>query len=132
MARAMKTAFIAAIGLVAITTPALAEETPDSAAAKFKKEFAATDTNHDGYWSRAEVAARIARMRVGNKRGDDALIKQRADAWFTLADRNKDGKVSEAEATALLRAMVKQYDANRDGRISNAEKTRAKDAMLKR
>lgn len=129
----MKTALIAALGLVAIATPALAEETPASAAAKFKKEFAATDTNHDGYWSRAEVAARIAHMRVGNKGGaSDALIKQRADEWFTLADRNKDGKVSEAEATALLRAMVQKYDANRDGRISKAEQGRAKDALLKR
>ena len=77
-------------------TPAFAQETQASAAAKFRKEFAATDTNKDGVLTRAEVLARISGMAVNGKRPDPVHAKRLADLWFTNADVNKDGKVTQA------------------------------------
>ncbi|MDE0878302.1 MAG: EF-hand domain-containing protein [Sphingomonas bacterium] len=131
----MKITLIAALALTApltaIATPAFAQETEASAAAKFKKEFAATDTNKDGYWSRAEVNARVARMRDGKGKADQAKIKRLADMWFNTADTNRDGKVSEPEAEKLLKAMFRRYDANGDGKVGGAERAAAKADLRK-
>jgi Ca2+-binding EF-hand superfamily protein len=92
----------------------LAQETRASAAAKFAKEFAATDTNHDGVWSRDELQARITGMGTGAKKIDAVHAKRLADLWFDRADTNKDGKVTQAEAQALLAAMMQRYNAARN------------------
>ena len=46
--------------LASLAAPAVAQETRASATAKFKTEFAQSDTDHDGVLTRAEVQARIA------------------------------------------------------------------------
>ena len=97
----------------AFAGPALAEETRASAAAKFKAEFAATDTNHDGVLTRAEVQARTRHMKSGQGEVDAVHAKRMADLWFDSADANHDGKVTEAEAQALLARMMAKYDAQR-------------------
>jgi Ca2+-binding EF-hand superfamily protein len=129
-----KPLFIASIvvALCGVATPSLAQETEASATAKFKKEFAATDTNHDGYWSRAEVGARIARMRVGKSKTDGAQVQKLAAMWFVTADTNHDGQVSEAEAEKLLRATFERYDANHDGKVGGAERARAEADLRQR
>ena len=113
---------LVATGLAA---PIAAQETQASAAAKFKREFAASDTNHDGVLEKSEVQARIGRMRVGPGQPDAAHAKRLADLWFASADRNKDGKVTEMEAQALLADTFKRYDANGDGKIGDGERATA-------
>ncbi len=115
---------------VGVAVPAAAQETPASAAAKFSKEFAASDTDKSGALSLAEVQARTAKMRVGPQK-DPAIAKKLATLWFARADANKDRKVTEPEAQALLAATVARYDANKDGRIGATERTAAKKALEK-
>lgn len=117
------------LALAVFSVPATAQETRDSAAAKFKAEFAASDTNKDGVLTRAEVQARIGGMKVGTKKPDPVHAKRLADLWFTSADKNKDGKVTQAEAQALLAATFAKYDANGDGRIGGDERAAAKAQM---
>jgi hypothetical protein len=112
--------------LAGLAGPALAQETRASASAKFKTEFAASDTNKDGVLTRAEVQARIGQMKVGPGRPDPVHAKRLADLWFTSADKNKDGKVTQAEAQALLAATFAKYDANHDGKIGGDERAAAK------
>ena len=99
--------------------PAAAQETQASAAAKFSREFKATDADKDGSWSKAEVRARLDRMAAATAKGkskpDPARAHKLADLWFARADANKNGKVTEAEAQALLSAVFRRYDANGDG-----------------
>jgi hypothetical protein len=115
--------------LAALAGPALAQETRASASAKFKTEFAASDTNKDGVLTRAEVQARIGNMKVGPGRPDPVHAKRLADLWFTSADKNKDGKVTQGEAQALLAATFAKYDANHDGKIGGDERAAAKSEM---
>lgn len=104
--------------LLLLGPPVLAQETQATASAKFAREFKAGDKDGDGSWSRAEVQARIGRMRVGTTNAGDAdRTKRLADLWFTRADVNKNGKVTEPEAQALLSAVFRRYDANGDGRV---------------
>ncbi|GGB20423.1 hypothetical protein GCM10011380_07490 [Sphingomonas metalli] len=114
--------------IVAALLPAAAsaQETRASAAAKFSREFAASDTNKDGSLSRAEVKARIGQMGSGAKKIDPVHAERLAGLWFDRADTNKDGKVTEAEAQALLSATFAKYDADRNGKIGAAEKSAAK------
>ena len=115
---------------LAAAVPAAAQETQASAAAKFTKEFAASDTDRNGVLSLAEVQARTAHMRVGPQK-DPAVAKRLAALWFARADANRDRKVTEPEAQALLAATFARYDANKDGRIGAAERGTAKKAIQK-
>ena len=115
--------------LLVLPAPVLAQETQASAAAKFSREFAATDANKDGVLTKAEVQARMGRMRLGAKRPDAANAGKLTDLWFSRADLNKNGKVTEPEAQRLLAAVFQRYDANRDGRIGGGEKATAKSKM---
>lgn len=118
--------------LAVIATPVSAQETRASASAKFKAEFAASDTNKDAVLTLAEVQARIQRMRTGKAKTDPVHAKRLAGLWFANADANKDGKVTEAEGQALLVATMDRYDANRDGKVGTGEKAQAKKAILGR
>lgn len=109
-----------------LAVPAAAQETRASAAAKFHAEFAQSDRNHDGVLTRAEVAKRIGGMRVGPGHPDAVHAKRLTDLWFTRADANRNGKVTEAEAQALLAATFDRYDVNHDGKVGTGERAAAK------
>ena len=117
--------------LASFAAPVVAQETRASATAKFKTEFAQSDSDHDGVLTRAEVQARIAQMKVGPGRPDAVHAKRLADLWFDRADANKNGKVTQAEAEALLAATFKRYDADGDGKIGSSERGAAKQALGK-
>ena len=121
----MKIVLAALIGL-SLSAPALAQETRTTAAAKFNREFAASDKNKDGNLTRAEVQARIGRMKAGQKAMDPAQTKKLSDLWFTRADGDKNGKVSQLEAQALLSAVFRRYDANGDGQVGANERAAAR------
>lgn len=116
---------IAALAIAASTSPAHPQETRASAAAKFSREFAASDADKDGVLSREEVQARMSRMGAGKKRFDAVHAKRLTDLWFDRADANRNGKVTQAEAQALLAATFQRYDANGDGQIGNDERAAA-------
>ncbi len=118
--------------LAAPVAPALpAAETRASASAKFAKEFAASDTNHDGALSRTEVEQRIAGMHVKGRKLDMVHAKRLSGLWFDRADANHDGKVTETEAQSLLTATFERYDRNQDGRIEPGERSAAKKAVVR-
>ena len=126
MSRLLPLIFFAPL-LVAV--PAPAQETQASAAARFSREFAATDVNKDGVWTKTEVTRRFAGMRAGTKKPDPVNVKRLTDLWFGRADVNGNGKVTEAEAQRLLAAVFQRYDANKDGRIGGGERAAAKSGM---
>lgn len=111
MHRLLATGLIAAAIALPAMTPAAAQDTRASAAAKFSREFKARDTNKDGVLSKAEVKAAIMRMGTGQKKIDAVHAQRLADLWFEKADANKDGKVTEAEAQALLSRTFDEYEA---------------------
>lgn len=116
--------------VAAIATPAAAQTSRVVALAQIRAEFVAGDTNHDGVLTRAEVAARISRMRTGGgaRAMSPAQTKRLTDLWFARTDRNHDGKVTLAEAQGEMAAMFDRYDANRDGTISPDEMRAARAA----
>ena len=121
---------LAALPLLSLlAVPAAAQETRASAAAKFKTEFALSDAIKDGVLTRAEVQARISRMGAGAKKIDAVHAKRLTDLWFDKADADKNGKVTQPEAQALLAATFAKYDANRDGKIGTTERQTAKQAV---
>jgi hypothetical protein len=124
----------AVLALVAlpIAAPAAAQETRTSAAAKFSREFKAGDANGDGAWSRSEVQARIGRMKLGAGKPDAERTKRLADLWFARADVNKNGKVTEPEAQALLAAVFRRYDVNGDGKVGGLKAVKPADGPAAR
>lgn len=106
-------------------------------AARHAQMFDRIDTNRDGSISRAEFDAHHAAMagpgqRMGARDGrrDGA---GRGGAWghaMTIADTNRDGRVSRDEAMATARSMFDRADANRDGTVTPEERRAAmRDAM---
>ena len=120
---------LAAALVAGFAFPAVAQDTRASTAARYNLEFAATDTNHDGVLTRAEVQARIVRMQAAGSRIDAVHAKRLADLWFDNADTNKDGKVTRAEGQALLAKTFDLYDRNHDGKIDASERAAAAGAM---
>ena len=114
--------------LLALTAPALAQETRTTAKAKLGTEFEQSDTNNDGFLSLAEVQARMRKMKVGNGRAtlDATHAKRVAGLFMARADTNKDGKVSKAESQALMGAVFNRYDLNKDGKVDGAEAAKAR------
>lgn len=93
-------------------------------------EFKARDTNHDGVLTKNEVAASIARMRVGKGPTAAAQTQALTDLWFSRADANGDGKVTLAEMQQLMVAVAAKYDTNHDGIVSRDEQRAAQAKML--
>jgi hypothetical protein len=109
-----------------IATPALAQKVDP----KIKAEFDKTDANKDGFLTRAEIDARVARMDVGKNKMPPGKAKAISGAWFNTADANHDGKVSPTEMQGLFRALASRYDTNRDGVVSLDERTAARAAVI--
>ena len=114
------------VALLLAALPALAAATPAAIDPKLKAEFAASDTNKDGWLSRKEVVARTVRMRVKGGPTSPEQMKALGELWFARADANHDNKVTPAEMQGAFIAAFNRYDTNHDGRISEAERMAAK------
>ena len=116
---------------VALSSPAAAQSSRAAALAQLRAEFAATDIDHNGYLTRAEVAARIAHMKMAG--AAHPLSRQQADQltalWFQRTDANGDGRVTLAESEATMTQLFDRYDTNHDGVISPAERAAARSTM---
>ena len=83
-------------------------------------DFAAIDSNRDGYLVRTELRAHHERMRPQH----EAARKARFEAKFAEADLNRDGKLSRVEVGEKMPRMADRFawmDDNRDGFLSRAE-----------
>lgn len=133
----MSTRFFPLALIALVATPALAapkKEPVRTAAVKtdprLLAEFRARDLNHDGVLTKSEVAAGIAKMRVGKGPSGAAQTQALTDLWFSRADANGDGKVTLAEMQGLMTRVAAQYDTNHDGVVSIAEQRAAQARML--
>lgn len=83
-------------------------------------DFAAIDSNRDGYLVRMELRAHHERMRPQH----EAARKARFEAKFAEADLNRDGKLSRVEVNEKMPRMADRFawmDDNRDGFLSREE-----------
>ncbi len=104
------------------------------------KMFGMMDVNKDGMVSRAEFDAHLASMggpgheKMGDGKATDAKMDggmmhhpmpAHEDRMFEMADTNKDGKVTLAEANAAALSSFDKVDANKDGSITPEERRAA-------
>jgi hypothetical protein len=61
--------------------------------------------------------------------GDQGGMRRMESRMFTMADTNKDGVVTQAEATQAALARFDKVDANKDGTISDTERMAARETM---
>lgn len=107
--------------------------------------FDQLDTNHDGNISRQEFTAsrpevrerRVFVMREGGAAGARMRMHRMGMGGFggnlfDMADANKDGRVSLAEAQAAALAHFDQADVNRDGRITPDERREMRHVRIER
>ena len=90
--------------------------------------FDRADTDHDGYMSRAEFAARMAGVVNASNppsKADAQRMVDGANRAFDNADTNHDGKLSRAEGTARPLKAFDVMDLNHDGVLTVAEKRAA-------
>ena len=93
-------------------------------------EFKARDTDRDGVLTKAEVAAGVARMRVGKGPGAAAQTQALTDLWFSRADADGNGKVTLPEMQGLMVKVAARYDTNHDGTVSREEQRAAQARMV--
>jgi ribosomal protein S21 len=117
-------------------------------AARAKAHFAEMDANKDGSISRAEFDAHhqnmmsegrasppmaghggMKRKHMGHGEGGKGRMGRMENRMFGMADANKDGIVTEAEATQAALARFDKADANKDGTLSEAERKAARETM---
>ena len=83
-------------------------------------DFAALDSNKDGYIVRSEMRAYHERMRPQREAERTARFNER----FAAADLNRDGKLGRVEVQEKMPRMTDRFnwiDENHDGFISRAE-----------
>ena len=124
--------------------------------ARVQKHFAIVDTNRDGIITEAEMdaAKQTMRAKMGDKldaNNDGSVSKGDFDdahqgvqgrhagmrgmhagmggRMFGMADSNKDGQITLAEATAAATAHFDRADANHDGILTPDEMRAAHQAM---
>lgn len=107
------------------------------------KAFDRLDANKDGSISREEFAKgreiRIEKRIVRNgAEGDPAKRMQwrhrggmGGARMIVMADGNKDGRITLAEAEAMALRHFDQMDSNRDGRVTAEERRAARPMMIK-
>ena len=96
--------------------------------AQVKKTFDMADTNHDGFMSRAEFAARmgaVVNREAPPTKEDAQRMLDAANRAFNDVDANHDGKLSLAEAMKRPLKAFDMMDTNHDGVLTVAEKAAA-------
>lgn len=96
--------------------------------AQVKQTFDRADTNHDGFMSRTEFAARmnvVLNREAPPTKADAQRMLDAANRAFNDVDTNHDGKLSLAEASKRPLAAFDMMDTNRDGILTVAEKAAA-------
>jgi Ca2+-binding EF-hand superfamily protein len=96
--------------------------------AQVKKTFDMADTNHDGFMSRAEFAARmgaVVNREAPPTKEDAQRMLDAANHAFNDVDANHDGKLSLAEAMKRPLKAFDMMDTNHDGVLTVAEKAAA-------
>lgn len=131
MIRRSLLALAPALTLAGIAAPALAQETRATATAKLDREFVVMDANGDASLSKAEVAARIGRMKMGPRPLTPRQKQTLVNLWFGRADADRNGKVTRGEARAVMGQVFRHYDRNGDGQVNRAEQGAAQ-AQLRR
>ncbi|MDQ3494374.1 MAG: EF-hand domain-containing protein [Pseudomonadota bacterium] len=89
-------------------------------ASRLLQNFAAIDSNRDGYLVRSELAAWHERMRPQR----EAERSARFNAMFDAADLNRDGRLSRVEVTEKMPRLAERFDwldDNKDGFLSREE-----------
>ncbi|WP_454884576.1 EF-hand domain-containing protein [Sphingomonas oryzagri] len=117
--------------------PLVAKPTPPAAAgditrvqmmAQIRKTFELADTNHDGFISRKEFAARMSIILNRDSPPTKEAAQRMLDAAnraFDNVDANHDGKLSLSEASVRPLKAFDMMDANHDGILTVAEKAAA-------
>jgi len=106
--------------------------------AEVRQAFNRADTNHDGFMSRAEFAARMgvvinsapARLGTTPTKEQAQRMLDAANAAFNDVDTNHDGKLSLAEAMYRPLKAFDAMDTNHDGVLTVAEKQAAHEAAV--
>lgn len=98
--------------------------------ARGERRFERLDADKNGSISRAEwdagIDARAERREArGHHGGRHHARMMRAGFHARMADTNKDGTVTKAEAQAAALAMFDRVDTNKDGTITAAEREAA-------
>ncbi|MBN8638098.1 MAG: hypothetical protein J0M07_22465 [Anaerolineae bacterium] len=74
------------------------------------------------YWSAANAQTMVPKLDQEGRKGDVArLAKQKAQERFLAIDKDKDGRISKAEAEANSPYLAEHFperDLNRDGFLS--------------
>jgi Ca2+-binding EF-hand superfamily protein len=101
--------------------------------------FDRLDANRDGSISRAEFTAapalreqrHVARSGGKGERGMERSARGMGlrGHMFDMADANRDGRVTMAEATAAAYRHFDMADANRDGQITRDERLQLRQRM---
>jgi Ca2+-binding EF-hand superfamily protein len=94
-------------------------------AAAFKGLFARADTNHDGVITSAEFDTMGQQIKARMEKAA-ATRDGMATRMFTMADSNKDGRVSLAEMQQSALARFDRMDLNHDGKITPDERKAAR------
>lgn len=91
------------------------------------KAFDRIDANHDGSISRDEFAAAPRPQHMGMRMA--GMHRGFAGHMFEMADVNKDGRVSVAEAQQLALQHFDRADLNHDGTLTPDERRQAHELM---
>ncbi|MGI4732204.1 MAG: EF-hand domain-containing protein [Janthinobacterium lividum] len=122
---------VLALPVAAQRAPAAPQSSRAAALNLVRTEFAATDLDHDGTLSRAEVAARFDHMKTASAAHplNHQQARQLTELWFGRTDTNHDGRITLAESEAMMMQTFDRYDTNHDGVISAAERAAARGAL---
>jgi Ca2+-binding EF-hand superfamily protein len=71
----------------------------------------------------------MKRKHMGHGEGGKGRMGRMEDRMFGMADANKDGIVTEAEATQAALTRFDKVDTDRDGSINDAERKAAREMM---
>jgi hypothetical protein len=97
--------------------------------AQVKQVFDMADTNHDGFMSRQEFAARMGAVinngPTGATKDQAQKMLDAANLAFNNVDANHDGRLSLDEASKRPLAAFDKMDANHDGILTMQEKIAA-------